>query len=229
MRGYEWNGWHCRISDGEKAAPTAVLILGDEATELLETLAARFPGCCLIGACPPAWNDCCTPWPAPGLRRKDPPFGGGAGETLSFLTERLLPWARTVRPLPQSGQQMMLAGYSLAGLTSLYGLYHGLPFGRYASLSGSLWYPGWTEYAQNGTAAPGAQVYLSLGRNEPNSRHPLLRTVGEATETMAGIAGRQLGSRHVCFQWNEGGHFSDYAARYERALHWAWGDSVCVR
>lgn len=60
MRGYEWNGWHCRISDGEKAAPTAVLILGDEATELLETLAARFPGCCLIGACPPAWNDCCT-------------------------------------------------------------------------------------------------------------------------------------------------------------------------
>ena len=35
---------------------------------------------------------------------------------------------------------------------------------------------------------------------------------------------RQLGSGRVCFQWNECGHFCDYAARYERALRWAWGD-----
>ena len=224
MQSYGWNGWRCWISDGEKTAPTAVLILGKGDIALLEGLAARFPGCCLIGACPPAWNDCCTPWPAPGLRKKDPPFGGGAGQTLSFLTEQLLPWARALRPLPQPGPQLMLAGYSLAGLTSLYGLYQGLPFGRYASLSGSLWYPGWTEYARKGTAAPGAQVYLSLGRDEPRSRHPLLRTVGEATEAMVETASRQLGSGRVCFQWNEGGHFCDYAARYERALRWAWGD-----
>lgn len=224
MQSYGWNGWRCWISDGEKTAPTAVLILGKGDMELLEGLAARFPGRCLIGACPPTWNDCCTPWPAPGLRKKDPPFGGGAGQTLSFLTERLLPWARALRPLPQPGPQLMLAGYSLAGLTSLYGLYQGLPFGRYASLSGSLWYPGWTEYARKGTAAPGAQVYLSLGRDEPRSRHPLLRTVGEATEAMVETASRQLGSGRVCFQWNEGGHFCDYAARYERALRWAWGD-----
>ena len=75
MQSYGWNGWRCWISDGEKTAPTAVLILGKGEIALLEGLAARFPGCCLIGACPPAWNDCCTPWPAPGIRKKDPPFG----------------------------------------------------------------------------------------------------------------------------------------------------------
>lgn len=121
----------------------------------------------LIGVYPPDWNDSCTPWPAPGLRKKDRAFGGGASETLSFLVERLLPWARSLEPIPASGPQLMLAGYSLAGLTCLYGLYQGMPFGRFASLSGSLWYPGWTEYALRSTAPAAAQVYLSLARMSP--------------------------------------------------------------
>lgn len=228
MQSYEWRGWRCCMTGGREGAPTTVFILGHGDTALLETLSVRFPSCRLIGVYPPDWNDSCTPWPAPGLRKKDRAFGGGASEMLSFLVERLLPWARSLEPIPASGPQLMLAGYSLAGLTCLYGLYQGMPFGRFASLSGSLWYPGWTEYALRSTAPAAAQVYLSLGKDEPRSRHPLLRTVGEATETTVRVIRGQLAPGQVCFQWNEGGHFADYAARYERALRWAWGDMACV-
>ncbi len=225
MIGYQWEGWRCRMTEGKDCPTiTAVLILGSGDEALLDTLAVKFPAYCLIGVCPPDWNDCCTPWPAPGLRKKDRPFGGGAGASLSVLTNRILPWARSQGHISPPGTQLMLAGYSLAGLTSLYGLYQGLPFGRYASLSGSLWYPGWTEYALQGTAAVGAKVYLSLGKDEPHSRHPLLRTVGEATEATRQIIGNQLGNDQVCLQWNEGGHFTGYGERYEKALQWAQED-----
>lgn len=64
-------------------------------------------------------------------------------------------------PLPV---QRILCGYSLAGLFALWSGFHTQTFSGVCSVSGSLWFDGFSEWMQAHMAdfKPGA-VYLSLG------------------------------------------------------------------
>ena len=64
------------------------------------------------------WNKELSPWEAPPVFGKQP-FGGGAGETLAFLTQHLLPELRGRCVLGKNGV-LCLGGYSLAGLFALW-------------------------------------------------------------------------------------------------------------
>ena len=63
------------------------------------------------------WNRELSPWEAPPVFGKVP-FGGGAADTLAFLTGRLLPELRS--QLPGNGISLCIGGYSLAGLFALW-------------------------------------------------------------------------------------------------------------
>ena len=84
------------------------------------------------------WNEELSPWECTAVFRGEPPFSGGADTYLRELLDGILPEA--LRLLPFSPSYVCIAGYSLAGLFSLYALYRTDRFSRAASCSGSLWW-----------------------------------------------------------------------------------------
>lgn len=147
------------------------------------------------------WNRDLSPWAAPAVF--DAPFAGGGGETLRRLRDA-------------AGEGAYLAGYSLAGLFALWALHQG-GFAGAASCSGSLWYPGWADWAAAHPLPADAKVYLSLGMKEERTRHPVMRQVGDATRachaSLSHLAARQL-------TWHPGGHFTDPEGRIAQGLAW---------
>ena len=168
-----------------------------------------------------AWDDDLTPWPIPPIMKGASPCAGQADAYLETLTERILP--KVLEALPVAPACVALAGYSLAGLFALYAMTRTDRFARVASASGSLWYPGFVEYAK--THAPVRQpdaLYLSLGDREGKTRNPLMRTVEDNTRALADFY-REAGI-HTRFELNPGGHFNDPNGRMARAIAWMLGE-----
>lgn len=59
-----------------------------------------------------------TPWPAQGVRKRQPPFKGNAKSHLAEMLDRIMPEAEDL--LPAKPLYNALAGYSLAGLFALW-------------------------------------------------------------------------------------------------------------
>ena len=161
------------------------------------------------------WNDL-TPWPQPPLFRGQAAFGSGAERTLDDLTARLLPalLPREERP------RLLLGGYSLAGLFALWAGYQTDRFDAIVAASPSVWYPGWTEYADT-HAFRARRAYLSLGDREAKTRHPLMRTVEEALRSQYDVLVRQ--GVPAAMEFNPGNHFTDAAPRTARGFAWCIG------
>ena len=160
--------------------------LEERLEEILEGLVPQMgtglPPFALIGVAPTSWEQEFSPWPAPALGKKSPAFTGGCDAYLADLTGPILAQAEAQFPLSPRREDRMLAGYSLGGLASLYALYQTGVFGGVASLSGSLWFPGWVEFAQSHRPlAPDTRVYLSLGKKEEKVRSPLASSVTKAS------------------------------------------------
>ena len=65
-----------------------------------------------------SWNDALSPWEAPAVWGTQG-FGGKAADTLSFLTEQVIPTLKQRFHLPEN-VKIILGGYSLAGLFALW-------------------------------------------------------------------------------------------------------------
>ena len=160
------------------------------------------------------WNRELSPWEAPPVFGREP-FGGGAEETLRFLTDRLLPALFTRLSLPEC-TPLCLGGYSLAGLFALWTATRTDRFSGIAAASPSVWFPGWLDYAK---AQPlrASRVYLSLGDREERARNPVMATVGASIREQYEL----LRPDHiVTLEWNPGNHFQDSEKRSARAFCW---------
>ena len=132
------------------------------------------------------WNDALTPWPAAGLYRGEPDFGGHADVTLAKLTSDVLPAIE--REARLSPTHRAICGYSLGGLFSLYALTHTDVFVACGCLSGSVWYEGWVEHLRAlDIDLAGRYAFLSLGTKERRAARPLLKTVQDCMEACSGI------------------------------------------
>ncbi len=161
------------------------------------------------------WDQDMTPWYCPPLAENDTPCTGGADAYLRILLEEILPAA--LSRLEGRPAFLGIAGYSLAGLFALYAMCQTDCFSRVASMSGSLWFPDFVEYAEShAPERPPERIYLSLGDEEARTRHPLLRTVRENTERLAAHY-RGLGIPTECV-WNPGNHFQDAALRSAKGI-----------
>jgi len=160
------------------------------------------------------WNRDLSPWEAPPVFGKVP-FGGGAEETLRFVTDRLLPELRA-RLAPEGNLALCMGGYSLAGLFALWAATRTALFSGVAAASPSVWFPGWMDYVK---AHPilASKVYLSLGDREERAKNPVMATVGERIRDLAAL----LRDDHsVTLEWNLGNHFQDSELRTAKAFCW---------
>lgn len=163
------------------------------------------------------WNRELSPWGCDGTVRDAEPFGGQASGFLDELLNWIIPEAESSLPQPPTWRG--IAGYSLAGLFSLWALWQTDVFGRAASASGSLWFPGFIDYAHEYTMsnAPDA-VYLSLGKKETKTPNRMMRHVLEDARAMEKL----LGERGIpaTLELNPGNHFAQTDLRMARGIHW---------
>ena len=163
------------------------------------------------------WNSEMTPWQSPSPRHGEAPYSGNAGKYLEELTGTIIPRATAENDLKPCW--IAIAGYSLAGLFALYSIYRSTLFSRFASVSGSLWYEGFTEYAESQPMAVRPQkIYLSLGTKEAHVRNIAMRSVGENTEKLLKFYSEK--GIEIIFEKNPGNHFQDAEKRMAKAVAW---------
>ena len=161
------------------------------------------------------WNRDMSPWECAPVMAQDEGYAGGADSYLSLLLEEILP--EGLKRLPESPSWTGIAGYSLAGLFALYALYRTDTFARAASMSGSLWFPGFGDFVRSHDMkrAP-EKLYLSLGDKEAKTRNPYLKTVQENTEAAVQLY-RDRGL-DVTWELNPGNHFRDAELRSAKGI-----------
>ena len=163
------------------------------------------------------WNQELSPWPVETVVSRDDRFTGGAPELLPVLTDEVVPQVEQLLDSPPSWR--LLAGYSMAGLFAVWTAFQTDLFTRILSASGSMWYPGWLEYAQKQELAGKlAGAYLSVGEQESTARNAVLQTVGERTRAIAALlAERGIPSK---FELNPGNHFKNPPLRVVKGIKW---------
>ena len=164
------------------------------------------------------WNRELSPWDAPPVFGKEP-FGHDAGETLTWVLERLLP-ALTARYTLPEDFPAILGGYSLAGLFALWSATRTGRFSGIMAASPSVWFPGWMEEVKAHPIQAG-NVYLSLGDREEKSRSPQFARVGDCIREQAALL--QAEGIRSTLVWNAGNHFQSPDLR--TAAGFAW----CIR
>lgn len=172
------------------------------------------------------WGRDMTPWPAEAATRSEAAYAGGADAFLAELLGGVLPAAEG--ELDRIGVGVAwrgIAGYSLAGLFALWSCWQTDAFLRVASASGSLWYEGWLEFAQeNAIARVPERAYLSVGSKEHKTPNRLMRNVRSATERTRDLL-RSCGAE-VTFEVNPGNHFQDTDLRMARGISWMLGQGA---
>lgn len=167
---------------------------------------------------PVRWNDDLTPWPADPIFRKGKPFGGKAEAYLHTLETDIIPSLESVPNPAGSGivpAERWFVGVSLAGLFGIWAAARSPLFTRVAAVSGSFWYPGFTQWLA-GQSLQTRSVYLSLGDREADSKNPQLRDVAAQTHAVARIIGEQ--GVPVDFEWTAGTHFGPILPRLDKAV-----------
>ena len=162
------------------------------------------------------WNQELTPWAAPPVFGKIP-FGDGAEKTLEFITSQLLPEVKDNIP------HLILGGYSLAGLFTLWAGYQTDQFEGIVAASPSVWYPQWIDYAAE--KRPLAQsVYLSLGDKEEKAKNQVMAQVGNAIRKQHELLNGQ--KVNTTLEWNAGNHFVDFEKRTAKGFAWVLNNIV---
>ena len=123
------------------------------------------------------------PWPAPKVFSRGEDFQGQAEAFLEVLTRELLPEAEAFLGFMVADRGIL--GYSMAGLFAVYAMYQTPLFRRVGSVSGSLWFDGWVEYAKTHPVQGRPCIYLSVGMQERNARNPRMAAVQKCTEELA--------------------------------------------
>lgn len=163
------------------------------------------------------WNRELSPWACDGTVRDAEPFGGQAAGFLDELLDQIIPQVESSLPQPPTWRG--IAGYSLAGLFSLWALWQTDAFDHAASASGSLWFPGFIDYAhEHAMAVTPDVVYLSLGKKETKTPNRMMRHVLDDTRAMEAL----LVERGIptTLELNPGNHFAQTDLRMAHGVHW---------
>lgn len=164
------------------------------------------------------WDKYLSPWECDaGMNGRA--FQGQARHLLENVLEYVIPKIRE----RQLVDKVYIAGYSLAGLFSLWCLYECDAFDGAACCSGSLWYPGWSEYAMSHSLQKPGRVYLSLGKKEKKTKHPLMRTVEDNLMLQRDILEKDEKAEKMLVEFNEGGHFDNTNERMVKGIKWLLG------
>lgn len=160
------------------------------------------------------WHLQMSPWHDDAISRREE-VGHHAEETLRFITHRLLP----VLQQRFGNLPVVLGGYSLAALFSLWAATQTNVFTGIAAASPSVWIDGWQAFASSHPTLSKV-AYLSIGRKEEHVRNLSMARVGANIRFEQQLLEQQLGPNNTTLQWNEGGHFDHMDARTAQAYAW---------
>ena len=160
------------------------------------------------------WNRDLSPWAARRVFKGGEDFGGGADAFLRTLESEIVPAVRAEADAP-----CILAGYSLAGLCAAYAAYRTTAFSGVISASGSLWFPGFLDFAaSHAFARKPERVYFSLGDKESRTKNPVMRLVEDNTRKLCDAYTAQ--GIETTFERNPGNHFQDAELRLAKGIAW---------
>jgi len=176
----------------------------------LSGLMESLPGVSIMAVKVNDWNQELSPWKADPVFG-DETFGDGAEDTLSFIEDKVRPEIGCDR--------LVIGGYSLAGLFSLWACYRSDAFEGCCASSPSVWFPKWDEFiGENRFLA--SKAYLSLGEKESRTRNQVMSTVADRIRMQFDSLSEQIGPDNVTLEWNKGGHFQDVNDRKARSFQW---------
>lgn len=204
---------------GEENAPAVyTTVFGGEAEEILsecEKISVRpFNLAAVIARGDSDWDADLSPWPCEKIFSKNDGFLGKAAGYAEWICEKLVPAAEKIFGKPAF---RVAAGYSMAGLFSLYAPTVADIFSRIVSASGSVWYPGFVSYIkENSFKSEITRIYLSLGDREKFTKNKYLKDVESCTEQLYEI----FKSRGIetFFEMNPGNHFQDSGKRLSKGI-----------
>ncbi len=163
------------------------------------------------------WNLDMSPWQQDAIFKRGESFGGGADAYLWQLEEEMLPEIEANLSCPPT--ETVLAGYSLAGLFAVYAAYRSDRFNSIVSASGSLWFPGFLDFAKEHVLSGSVKsVYFSLGDREAKTKNEVMASVEKNTEILMELVKNSGVS--TTFQLNPGNHFQDDALRLAKGIFW---------
>ena len=212
-------GRNCLLYGQEDPKCLLIWMLGSDERNDVAGMAAMIANACnipfvLAAYCVDDWERDLTPWPDPFLS-KQPEVGKMAGETLRSVMGILLPELhKQYGKLP-----VILGGYSLAGMFTLWAASETDCLDGVAAASPSLWIRDWLSYAE-AHPVKAKQAYLSLGDREEKTRNPVLSRVGDCVRGEYDLLKRQLGEANCVLEWNIGGHFADADKRLAKGFVW---------
>jgi len=156
----------------------------------------------IIGLDPMDRNDAFSPWATviPSLKGEGN-FGGHAEAFLEHVFSTL----------PEN-RELGILGLSLGALFGVYATIRKPVFSFCASISGSFWYPGWTDWLRCQDKSRTAYFFCS-GQDEGRGRKDALKDSRSATD----FTSSYLGGTYVT---DEKGHMSYLKERTEECLSW---------
>ena len=153
------------------------------------------------------WNRDLSPWAAEKVFPKGEPFTGGGEAYLEELRRDILP--------ALGGGRLMIAGYSMGGMFALYAALSLGVFEAAASASGSMWFPGFTDWMRSAEGKL-PRAYLSVGDREKLGKNPAFASIEDKTREAEEIL--QEKGTEVFFELNPGNHFAEPEKRLEKAI-----------
>ncbi len=185
---------------------------GDEAEKVLSLLVTPKPAVFCVDV---DWNRELSPWKAKAVFGNED-FSGEADGFIEKLVGNIIP--NVENNLNITNCKRIVAGYSLAGLFSAYVFYKTDIFDMGASISGSLWFDGFTEFI-GGTEMKKLpeKMYFSVGSREKKTKNVRMARVEDRTREAEKIF-RSRGAKTV-FELNEGGHFDNVAERIASGIN----------
>ena len=159
------------------------------------------------------WNDMMTPWKAPALNPKEDDFKGKAKDFLASLLGDI--FVNTEQSLRLTHPKRHLIGISLSGLFAVWASTMTGKFNSVASISGSFWYDGFSEWLKEQDIRC-ERLFLSLGDKEVKAKNERLSSVGVHTQEVVKILEDK--SKEVTFLTDEGNHFDFFRERLEKAI-----------
>ena len=169
------------------------------------------------------WEVELTPWHDPAISKRQA-VGEHAGETFRYITDELIPSLhQEYGELP-----IVLGGYSLGGLFSLWSGSVSDCFTAIAAVSPSVWIAGWQDYARQHPVKT-HYVYLSLGDREEHTRNKAIAQVGNNIRWEHEHLKQTLGPDNTVLEWNTGNHFVDGARRTSKGFAWCINKILNIR
>lgn len=159
------------------------------------------------------WENELAPWAEADANSEN--NKSGANDTLRRIIDEIV--SNISSRCQSDSQKYYLAGYSLAGLFSLWASYQTDIFEGIAAVSPSVWYPGWMEYIA-GHKCLTNNIYLSIGSKEHKTRNQMMAHVrSNITKMYDSFLARGYNS---ILEINEGNHFKDPHIRMAKGIKW---------